>query len=119
MGYKDGYRIRSSGAEAEIADGACTGYIKVNGGDVVRVTGCDVTKAYNTNAINVYDGSFNNLGQIVANYKSAGYGIFATSGAYVAYCWDSGKIENGVYEWTVPPSESGIAYIRVTGYIGI
>lgn len=116
-GYKDGFRVRSGGEETGANNSRCTGYIKVNGGDVIRIAGCDVERITNTNAINVSDASFNNIGQVTPNFSVAGYGIFGLGGAYEAYCWYSGKIENGVYEWIVPPIESNIAYIRVTGCV--
>lgn len=116
LGYKNGYRIRSSGAEGTLADAACTGYIPVNGGGAVRISGCDFLTSGTGNAINASDATFTNLGQIVSNYPSAGYGIFANGGAYQSYCFDTIVEESsGVYKWIVPPSESGIAYIRVTG----
>lgn len=115
-GYKYGYRIRSSGAEGTADNTACTGFIPAKGGDIVRVSGCQFNTAVNNNAINVSDATFTNIGQIVANYADAGYGIFAASGNYTAYAFNSIVQEpTGVWKWTIPP-EVSIAYIRVTGY---
>ena len=113
MGYKDGYRVRSGGAEGTNAAASCTGYIPIKAGNIVRLSGYDVEMADTSNAINVFDSAFTNLGQIVGNYPNGGYGIFQES--YQAYRWNS-IIENpsGVYCWVVPP-HSGIAYMRVTG----
>lgn len=116
LGYKNGYRVRSGGAEAEDGTGVCSGYIAVNPGDTVQISGYDITAVQSSNAINVSNAAFENLGQIVANYADAGYGIFAAGTAYQSYCWNSGVVSNGTYTWTVPPEESGIAYIRVSGY---
>lgn len=113
LGYKNGYRVRSGGAEAEGIRACCTGFIPVTGGAVIRIKGWD---RYNNpgsaaNAINTADTSFTNIGQ-VGNYR---YGIFA--GEYSAY--DENTIKDyasGISEWVVPPVESGVAYIRVSGY---
>lgn len=117
-GYKNGYRVRSGGAEAAMGAVSCTGFIPVNGGDKVRLSGYDFNASANglANTINVYNSSFNVLGQIASNYNNAGYGIFTEGGTHQAYCWNSCKESPaGVLNWTVPP-DAGIAYIRVTGY---
>lgn len=44
LGYKEGYRIRSGGAEAEY-NSVCTGFIPVKSGDVVRLSGWDFSIA--------------------------------------------------------------------------
>ena len=112
VGYKNGYRIRSGGAEGAVTGGTCTGFISVNGGDIVRISGCEFTKDHGvTTAINASDSNFTNLGQLVGN--STGYGIFAST--YYAYSIQSVVEEKtGVWKWIVPPTESGVAYIRVT-----
>lgn len=113
LGYKNGYRVRSGGAEGADAYGACTGFIPVKGGDVIRISGCDFAHAANGNAINVSDASFTNIGQFTM--IPAQYGIFASS--YSAYSHKSVVQEKtGVWKWIVPPAASGVAYIRVTGY---
>lgn len=117
LGYKTGYRIRSGGAETG-SNASCTitGFIPVKGGDTIRVAGADFSIQTTSNAINVSDSSFTNLGQIVSNMPSSGYGIFAST--YASYSFSSIVEESeGVYKWIVPPSDSGIAYIRVTGEV--
>ena len=83
------------------------------------MSGWNIEAVEATNAINVYDASHTNLGQIVANYPTAGYGLFTTSGGCLNYGWGKEfgvkQEKAGVYAWTLPPVES-IAYIRVTGY---
>ena len=114
LGYKDGYRIRSGGAETTAASGTCTGYIKVNGGDVIRISGCNFGLSAAENAINASDSSFTNIGQVVRN--NDGYGIFASSAAYHDYSRQSIVEEKtGVWKWVVPPAASNVAYIRITG----
>lgn len=117
LGYKNGYRVRSGGAEGTTTVGACSGYIPAKGGDVVGLGGYDVTVSLNENAINVYDANFNHLGQIVSNFKASGYGIFANGGTHTAYSWNSGTVKNGCFYWTVPP-DLGVVYIRMNGYLG-
>ncbi len=115
LGYKDGIRLRSGGAEGVQPESSCTGYIPVKGEDTVRMSGYNALQGGATyNGINVYDSSFTNLGQAVVNYADSGYGIFAST--YSSYGWSS-VVEDpsGVYVWTVPPDAS-IAYMRVMGY---
>ena len=116
LGYKSGYRVRSGGAEGTGSNASCTGYIPVTGGAVIRVSGVNFLNSTSSNAINVYDSGFNHLGQVVANYANAGYGIFAVDAIYQSYCFNTVVEEKtGVYKWVVPPVDSGIIYIRVTG----
>lgn len=116
LGYKDGKRIRSGGAEGDQPTSSITGFIPVKGGDIVRLSGYDATGNSTADAINVYDASKTHLGQIVANYPHAGYGIFAAAAAYHTYGWATVKEgPSGVWSWTAPPS-ADIAFMRVTGY---
>lgn len=117
-GYKNGYRIRSGGAEGAQDNAACTGFIPVKGGDIIRISGCDFAYSNTSNAINVADTSFSNIGQITPSHADAGYGIFAAGAAYQSYCYKKAVTQEktGVWKWTVPPAASGAAYIRVTGY---
>lgn len=116
MGYKDGYRIRSGGAEG-VQDGAtCTGFIFVNPGDVIRISGCSFADPSSANAVNVADVDFVNVGQLTT--QPANYGIFAADGGTYADYGAASVVQekDGVWAWTVPPEESGVRYIRVTGY---
>lgn len=116
LGYKQGYRIRSGGAEAATSYVSCTGFIKVDPGDVVRISGCEFSAASNGNAINVSDANFTNLGQFTM--QPVAYGILASS--YSDYNASSVVEESmGVWRWIVPPAESGVAYIRLTCYDGL
>lgn len=119
LGYKNGYRVRSGGAEATQTNATITGFIKVNAGDVVRISGCVFSWEWGTNtAINVADSSFTNLGQLVGN--SIGYGIFTDVDLKTTYGKDSVIQEtDNVWKWIVPPAEWGIAYIRITASNGL
>lgn len=109
LGYKDGYRVRSGGAEGAAALASCTGFIHAVGGDIVRLSGYDVKYNNNENAINVYNASHTHLGQVSANYY---YGIFADG----SQRWENVILEKeGVYYWIVPEGFD-ITYIRISGY---
>lgn len=113
LGYKNGYRIRSGGAETAHGSASHTGFIPAVGQDDVRLSGYDIKREDNANAINVYDANHTNIGQIVAN-SSWSYGVF--DGNLIN--WDDVILEkDNVYKWTIPDGY-GIAYIRVTGYTG-
>lgn len=114
LGYKDGYRIRSGGAEGATSHGSCAGFIPVKGGDIIRFSGWDFSVKSNENAINVANSTFTNIGQTAG---LGSYGILAGNAAYGAYSLDSVvKESDTVYRWVVPPAASGVAYIRVSGY---
>lgn len=114
LGYKDGYRIRSGGAEGTTTRGSCTGFIPLKAGDTVRLSGYNAIYADAANAINVFNASKENLGQVVANAASGGYGIFETQ--YDDYDWTSiTQNPTGVYVWIAPP-HADIAFMRVSGY---
>ena len=115
LGYKNGYRVRSGGGEGATNQGACSGFIPVKGGDIVRMSGWDFSYEANENAINVADSTHTNIGQFTMN--PAQYGIFTS--AYQAYSYNSVIQEKtGVWKWVVPPAASGVAYIRVSAYNG-
>lgn len=118
LGYKNGYRIRSGGAEGAHSNASCTGFIPVKGRDIIQVGGTDdvfVATSYGIcQAVNAFDSSFTNLGQVVGN-TIPGYGIFDKDGVCAAYGHSSVIQNDNCWQWTVPP-DAGIAYIRVTGY---
>lgn len=113
LGYKNGYRVRSGGAEGATGHGSCTGFIPVKGGDVIRFSGWDMTVKKNENAVNVSDSSYTNIGQAAGQGY---YGIILND--YPDYALENSLVEEkpGVYKWVVPPAGSGVAYIRVSGY---
>lgn len=113
LGYKNGYRIRSGGAEGELASSAHTGFIPVKGGDIIRISGMNFgSNKSHGSAMNVSNSSFTNIGQF--SMTSGYYGIF-TQEAYTPYNKSSVVEEKtGVWKWIVPPTDSGVAYIRVS-----
>lgn len=77
-GYKDGYRIRSGGAESAHTNTACTGYIPFKKGEALYIY--PAFKGHNvTNAINFSGADYNNLGQI--NDSGTAYGICSANSA--------------------------------------
>lgn len=112
FGYKNGYRIRSGGAEAAQIYSVCSGFIPVKPLSTVRVYGCNFGTGVNS-AVNVSDSTFKNIGQLVGN-TAPGYGIFGSGGAYSSYGRDSVVNGNNQWSWTVPPAASGVAFIRIT-----
>ena len=108
LGYKDGYRVRSGGEEAENEYGSITGYIPLKVGDTLRIYPHFVS--LNTqNTINFYDESFAVIGQITnsgsvygsctANYQPL------TTDEFSVLTLDSTK------------HDSSIAYVRITNAI--
>ena len=72
LGYKNGYRIRSGGAEAGSTAAVCTGFIPFVKGDKLYIYPA-FTGMNTYNAINFYNASYENLGQITDDGSS--YGI--------------------------------------------
>ena len=106
LGYKDGYRIRSGGAEQAQTGARHTGFIPVKAGDIVRFYGWNFSYASAANAVNFSDGTFTNLGQFTT--QPASYGICSGNAPSVT------KV-NDIYQFTVP-NNTNIQYMRVTGY---
>lgn len=75
-GYKQGYRLNSSGTETESTVCACSGFIPFTYGDVIRVWGtCDSTPGSTGNYIAFYDSTHTKL-QVVAGQKYETYGTW-------------------------------------------
>ena len=114
LGYKDGYRVRSGGAEGEASSGSCIGFIPIKPGDVVRLSGWDFSHNANENAINVADKNFTNIGQFTM--LPARYGVMAYTYNGQYYVADSVIQEKtGVWKWVCPPN-ADIAFMRVSAY---
>lgn len=110
LGYKDGYRIRSGGAESAQYYGTITGFIPFKKGDVLRIYP-KFTGQNTINTINFADSNFGNLGQI--NDSGAAYGICATNrDNYLT------QVIDGVSTLTYGDSiDQSIRYIRITHFI--
>lgn len=109
-GYKDGYRIRSGGAEAEQAWTTITGYIPFVKNDKLYIYPPFVGEN-TTNTVNFYDSGHNCLGQIT---DSGGVYGFCTSAFKT-------KVENGVSVLDISAvTVSGVenvAFVRIGNYI--
>jgi hypothetical protein len=123
VGYKNEVRINSSGVESTsgAAYTTTTGYIKVSGGNIVEISGGEFMNSSggNANAIGVYGKNGELPGSHLGTTTLGGTngGIFG--GTYSAYGFSSVVEETtGVYKWVVPPTESGVEYIRISCYGG-
>jgi hypothetical protein len=72
LGYKDGYRVRSGGAEADQSSTTITGYIPYKKGDKLYIYP-PFSGENTSNTVNFYNGEFACLGQITDS--GAAYGI--------------------------------------------
>lgn len=110
-GYKDGYRVRSGGAEAEAWWITITGYIPYKKGDKLYIYPPFVG-GNSENTVNFYDSSFACLGQVT------------DSGGYYGFCNSSfkTKVVNGVSVLDISAvtvsGVANIAYVRIGNYIG-
>lgn len=113
LGYKNGYRVRSGGAEGEASTQVCTGFIPCKAGQTLYIYFPEPENGTSSvTSVNVTDGSKTNLGQLAYNGV---YGIFQYSGAPT---WNDYVTEtNRVHKFTIPTNladSSKIAFVRVT-----
>ena len=110
LGYKNGYRLSSNGAEKELVSSVVSGFIPVQSGDVVRVWGIGMysdvalSKASNSTYACIYDATFSLLGA-----KTLGGTEYGNNKGVITFEADG---ENGVIRLG---TLSTIAYIRVCG----
>lgn len=110
LGYKNGYRVRSGGAEGASTTSVCTGFIPCKQGDIIRVIPPEAEHTVEPNYFNFSNASRTNIGQLAFNGQ---YGIFQNSG----YTWSNVENINGVWAFTVPTditSANEIAFVRIT-----
>lgn len=119
VGYQNDVRIGSGGtlSTSAAAKTTATGFIKVSGGDVVRVSGGRFkdSDAGNANAIGVYGKNGELPGSHLGTSSTGGTnnGIFGSG--YSSYGISSVVEETtGVYKWITPPTASGVEYIRIS-----
>lgn len=114
LGYKDGYRIRSGGAESESSNTTITGFIPFKQGDILRISPAFSGK--NTeNAINFFVGN-TNFGQ--ATHSGARYGNCSNANG-----WSQANIfseEDGVTVLDISKvtNGDGITHVRITHFLG-
>lgn len=113
IGYKNGYRVRSSGEETTSTNTVCTGFIPYKAGDVLEIYS-PKSAAFKggVSYINVSDETKKNTGQIATNGK---YGIFNVSS--VSWSTYVTELGSGVRRFVVPTNLTGaenIAFVRVT-----
>lgn len=89
-GYREGYRLNSSGVEAELAGAVVSGFIPYNG-EVIRVWGTtNAAVGTSGNYIGIYDGNF------AKTYVLSGNNAVSYGGTWVA--------KDGKYMLTVDPA---------------
>ena len=108
-GYKDGYRINSSGAEAELSGFTATGFIPFTKGQTIRIGGEGITYAEYGCMLMFYDAAKTYISNSGIAYDKVGnttYGTWTTEETSV-FCLDPLD--------TYPNTLSGInGYIRIS-----
>ena len=108
-GYKDGYRINSSGAEAELSGFTATGFIPFTKGQTIRIGGEGITYAEYGCLLMFYDAAKTYISNSGIAYDKVGnttYGTWTTEETSV-FCLDPLD--------TYPNTLSGInGYIRIS-----
>ena len=105
-GYKNGYRVRSSGALGVWENAACTGNIAVKAGDLLRFKGGDWSVASLENCIHYSGEGFVSLGS------------FTPQPAYYGFCTSENAVvteSEGAYIHKVP-NNTDIRYVRLSLY---
>lgn len=114
LGYKDGYRVRSGGAEQTTTDTACTGFIPFKKGDVLRIYPAFAGQNI-VNAINFANADRANIGQMTGS--GSAYGICT----YAPDEWKSAVNNNvngvTVIDMTNISRTDDVAYVRITNCI--
>lgn len=114
LGYKDGWRVRSGGAEATNSYSSITGYIPYVKGDKLYIYP-PFTGGNTDNTVNFYNSAFENLGQITD--AGGGYGI---CGGDKAPLYKT-QVINGVSVLDILNAPSidaeNIAYVRIGNHI--
>lgn len=113
LGYKEGYRIRSGGAEQSSTNAGtkalCTGFIPFKKGDVLRMSppfsGLNIS-----NAINFSDGSFANIGQRTSS--GVRYGICASGTGWDTSISTVNRIT--VVDISSVSNADAVRYVRIT-----
>ncbi|MBO5778902.1 MAG: hypothetical protein J6R82_04975 [Clostridia bacterium] len=113
LGYKDGYRVRSGGAEAAYTPVTITGYIPYKKGDKLYIYP-PFTGGNTENTVNFYDSTFANLGQVTDS--GAMYGMCQVSGNPFKTQLVNGVTVLDISSVTVAGVEN-IAYVRIGNYI--
>lgn len=112
LGYKNGYRVRSGGAEIVLDASACTGFMPFKKGDIMYIYpaffGGNVV-----NAINFANASFENIGQMTASGSL--YGICANSSGWMASLQNVSGVS--VLDVSGVSNANDIAYVRITNSI--
>lgn len=79
MGYKDSYRLNSSGGETQETGSMVTGFMPIAPQDIIRFKGVPLTVGVDSSNqyIRVYDGEFNDIAGCKTNAMSSNTWLFA------------------------------------------
>ena len=122
-GYKEGYRLNSSGVEAAASDHVISGYIPYNGEAVeLRVPNTADVSAYGGSStyIHVYDSSYN----LIKFTNSVGTSDGSTHQVYwwVTEFGATYSFRNGTTKIIIPKGNkymNGVAYIRISARVDV
>ena len=113
LGYKDGYRIRSGGAESESSNTTITGFIPFKQGDILRII--PAFSGENTkNAINFFAGS-TNFGQVT--HSGSLYGSCTNANGWSQANIFSEEDDVTVLDISKVTNGDGITHVRITHFI--
>ncbi len=110
LGYKDGYRVSSSGSiKTSTSYGTCTGYIPLTGGSIIRVGGIEWASDDDDSqkAIAFFNSSFGWLGTTTYQQGGLHYGICNNTTLKFSCV-------NGITTFQTPTNAS-IAYVVISG----
>ena len=107
LGYKEGYRLNSSGAETETKGITVTGFIPCKPGDVIRLANMDFDSADTSSAhrLALYDADKANI--LVRSAPDVGINYAETFGAVL-------DDDGGIVRFTIPASQTAAAYFRIS-----
>lgn len=107
IGYKDGYRINSSGAEAEYSHMSVTGFIPYTHGHTIRLGGTNI--AFNEYGCMMYFYKSDKSTISGADYNKVGNTTFGT--------WDTTE-DNTAFAFTPAATKfTDVAYIRISASV--
>lgn len=105
-GYKDGYRLSSSGVEKTSNYSTVTGYIPVTGGEVIRINFPWYSTTSSLNYICAYDASFGFL------YAGTSQGSYSSTSIF------GSVVQDGDVTVITLKNVTNMAYIRLSYYGG-
>ena len=127
-GYRDGYRLSSSGGLSSMSGGCVTGFIPVRSADLIRMAGVSWYAQLGYCYLAFYDSGFAVLGSInmyynadAQKYASTSRGIVKQNSTSDDTAYNYPSESNGVYTFdqyvfTSAADAARVAYFRINGY---